>query len=174
MRTKDLAQAALLVAIGFVLHAVFPPIVMGMKPDFSLAMMFIVLIVKRDLKLGLLVAIATGIFTALTTGFPGGQVANIVDKLVTYLIVSGLIYLIMDRVNDKLGVGIITALGTIISGIVFLGTAALLVGLPGPFMVLFYSVVLPAALINTITAVIIYAAVFYSKVVKENKATTNQ
>ena len=74
--TKDLAQSALLVAIGFILHAFFPPIVMGMKPDFALAMMFILLIIKQDFKLGFLVAVSTGIFTALTTGFPGGQVAN--------------------------------------------------------------------------------------------------
>ncbi len=162
MRVKDLVQAAFLVAIGFILHAVFPPIVLGMKPDFALAMMFIVLIIKRDMKLGFLVALATGIFTALTTGFPGGQIANIVDKIITFLAVSALIPLVMNRIDSKIGTGIITALGTVISGTIFLGTAALIVGLPGPFTVLFYSVVLPAAVINTITAVIIYSVMDYS------------
>lgn len=170
MRVKDLVQAAFLVAIGFILHAMCPPIVLGMKPDFALAMMFIVLIIKRDLKLGFLVAIATGIFTALTTGFPGGQIANIVDKIITFLAVSALIPLVIDRINNKIGTGIITAVGTIISGTVFLGTAALVVGLPGPFLVLFYSVVLPAAVINTITAVIIYSIMEYSlNVTKESE-----
>src|SRR6056297_2674874 len=132
MNTKDLVQASLLVAIGFILHAVFPPLLLGMKPDCSLAMIFIVLIIKKDFKLGFLVAIATGIFTAMTTGFPGGQIANIVDKMVTFVAVSGLIYLLMDHINNKVGVGLITAIGTIISGVGFLGTAALIVGLPGP------------------------------------------
>lgn len=172
MRVKDLAEAGLLVAIGFVLHAVFPPIVMGMKPDFSLAMMFIVLIVKKDLKLGFLVALATGIFTALTTGFPGGQIANLVDKMITYLAVSGLVYLIMDKINNKVGVGIITAIGTMISGAVFLGTAALIAGLPGPFIVLFTSVVLPAALINTFTAIIIYIAISYTTGIEKKEEAT--
>lgn len=163
MSVKDLAEAGLLVAVGFILHAFFPPIVLGMKPDFSLAMMFIVLIVKKDMKLGFLVALATGIFTAMTTGFPGGQVANIVDKLITYLLVSGIIFLIIDRLDNKVGVGIVTAVGTLISGAIFLGTAALVAGLPGPFTVLFTTVVIPAAVVNTITGTIIYVAYYYSK-----------
>lgn len=171
MRVKDLVQASLLVAIGFILHAVFPPIVLGMKPDFSLTMLFIILIVKRDLKLGFLAAVATGIFTALTTGFPGGQVANIVDKLVTFLIISPLIPLVVDRLRNKVGAGIITAIGTLISGAVFLGTAALIVGLPGPFSILYYSVVLPAAAINTVTAIVIFTVVQYSMEVKSGEVT---
>src|SRR6056297_678882 len=116
MRIKDLVQAALLVAIGFILHAVCPPLVLGMKPDFSLAMMFIILMIKRDMKLGFIVALATGIFTALTTGFPGGQVANIIDKIITFSIISVLIPPVMKLVNKKISAGIITAIGTLISG----------------------------------------------------------
>ncbi len=159
MRTKDLAQAALLVAIGFILHAFFPPMVLGMKPDFALAMMFILLIVKRDFKLGFLVAVSTGIFTALTTGFPGGQVANIVDKLLTFLIVYPLIPVVLNLMPHRIAAGLITAVGTIISGGIFLGTAALIVGLPGPFTVLFTTVVLPAAAVNTVAAVIVFSVV---------------
>lgn len=168
-RVKDLAEAGLLVAIGFVLRILFPPIVMGMKPDFSLAMMFIILIVKRDLKLGFMVALATGIIAAMTTGFPGGQIANLVDKMVTYLAVSGLVYLIMDRVNNKVGVGIITALGTLFSGAIFLITASLLVGLPGSFTLLYVTVVVPTALINTITGIIIYLAYSYTLGVEQQE-----
>lgn len=160
---RDLAEAALLVGIGFILHAFFPAIVLGMKPDFSLAMMFIVLIVKRDLKLGFLVALATGIFTALTTTFPGGQYANIIDKLVTFVAVSGIIKLLADSLDNRIGVGIVTAVGTIISGAVFLGSAALITGLPGPFSILFYTVVLPAAVINAVTSVVLYIAFTYSR-----------
>ncbi|SFL79032.1 tryptophan transporter [Halanaerobium salsuginis] len=162
MRTKDLAQAALLVAIGFILHAFFPPIVLGMKPDFALAMMFILLIIKQDFKLGFLVAVVTGIFTALTTGFPGGQIANMIDKLVTFLIIYPLIPLILRLNSKKVAVGIITAFGTILSGTIFLGSAAFIVGLPGPFAVLFTTVVLPAAVINTVTAVIVFSVVHFA------------
>ncbi|NLJ84711.1 MAG: tryptophan transporter [Halanaerobiaceae bacterium] len=163
MKTRDLAETALLVGIGFLLHAFFPSIVLGMKPDFSLAMLFIVLIVKRDFRLGFIAALATGIFTALTTSFPGGQYANLIDKLVTFILVSALISFIGDRLDKRVAVGIITVVGTIISGSVFLGSAALIAGLPGSFKVLFYTVVLPAAAINTVTAIIIYLAFSYSR-----------
>lgn len=169
MSTKDLAQAALLVSVGFILHAFFPPIVMGMKPDFALAMMFILLIIKRDFKLGFLVAVSTGIFTALTTGFPGGQIANIVDKLLTFFIVYPLIPVVIDLMSHRITAGIITGVGTIISGIIFLGTAALIVGLPGPFAVLFTTVVLPAAAVNTVTAVIVFSVVHIAMDVEEVK-----
>ncbi|HMA60992.1 MAG TPA: tryptophan transporter [Halanaerobiales bacterium] len=171
MNTKDLVQASLLVAIGFILHAVFPPLLLGMKPDFSLAMMFIVLIMKRDFKLGFLVALATGIFTALTTGFPGGQVANMVDKMVTFLIVFAMMGPILNRFNNKIGVSVITLVGTLISGGVFLGTAALLFGLPGPFTVLFYTIVIPASLINAFTAVIIFSSIKVGARVTSNYIT---
>ncbi len=170
MRTKDLAQAGLLVAIGFILHAVFPPMVMGMKPDFSLAMLFIILIIKRDLKLGFLVAMATGIFTALTTGFPGGQIANLVDKMVTFAIISTIIPFVLNHFGQRIAAGIITAVGTLLSGAVFLGTAALIVGLPGPFAVLFSTVVIPAAVINTVTAVIIFSVVDFAMDVNYSSA----
>src|SRR6056297_2062652 len=168
MRIKDLVQAALLVAIGFILHAVCPPLVLGMKPDFSLAMMFIILMVKHDLKLGFLVALATGIFTALTTGFPGGQVANIIDKLVTFFIVFAILGPVMSKFSNKIGVAIITLIGTLISGAVFLGTAALLFGLPGPFTALFYTIVIPASIINAITGVIIFSSIKIGSSVTEN------
>jgi len=167
MRTKDLAQAALLVGIGFILHAFFPPMVLGMKPDFALAMMFILLIIKRDFKLGFLVAVSTGIFTALTTGFPGGQIANLVDKFLTFLIVYPVIPLVVKLMSSRIAAGLITGVGTMISGGIFLGTAALIVGLPGPFTVLFTTVVLPAAAVNTVTAVVVFSVVHMAMDVEE-------
>lgn len=172
IKTRDLAEAALLVGIGFVLHAFFPGYLLGMKPDFSLSMMFIVLIAKRNFTLSFLVAISTGIFTALTTTFPGGQLPNIIDKLITFLLIYGLVKLMSDRINNNIGVAVVTAIGTLISGAIFLGSAALIVGLPGPFTVLYYSVVLPAALGNTIAAVIIYLAFSYSRGLGSSKEVT--
>ncbi len=174
IKTRDLAEAGLLVGIGFLLHGFFPAIVFGMKPDFSLAMMFIVLIVKRDFKLGFLVALSTGIFTALTTQFPGGQYANLIDKMITFLLVSGIIKLTAKYLDNRIGVGVVTAVGTLISGAIFLGSAALITGLPGPFSILYYTVVLPAAIVNTVTSILIYLAFSYSKkAIVSNKQEMN-
>lgn len=162
MRTKDLAQAALLVAIAMILRTLTPPIVLGMKQDVTLAMMFIILIIKKDFKLGFLVALATGIFTALTTTFPGGQVANIVDKLLTFLIVFNLIPLFAKFLTNKLLAAVTTAIGTMISGTLFLTVASLIVALPAPFTILFTTVVLPAAVVNTVTAVVIFSVVSFA------------
>ncbi len=56
-------------------------------------------------------------------------------------------------------VSILTAVGTMISGAVFLGSAYYIVSLPGPFVALFGAVVLPAVLLNTVAMVIIYPIV---------------
>jgi len=170
MRTRDLAQAALLVAVAMILRSLTPPLVMGMKPDLTLTMMFIILIIKRDIKLGFLVALATGIFTALTTTFPGGQIPNIVDKLLTFVIVYNLVPVITKFTSKRITAGITTAIGTVISGSLFLGIATLLVGLPAPFTILFTSVVLPAAALNTAAAVVIFSVVDFAMDVEYNSA----
>ncbi|HHY46923.1 MAG TPA: tryptophan transporter [Firmicutes bacterium] len=149
-------------AIGLVLHYVVPPIVLGMKPDLLLSMLFIVLLMESDPRLAMEAGIIGGILTALTTGFPGGQIPNLIDKIVTTLVMMGLIRVMRPAVGDKLLPAIVGVVGTILSGAVFLGSAALIVGLPGPFKVLFTSVVLPAALVNTIALVILYPLVVMS------------
>ncbi|AZR74217.1 tryptophan transporter [Anoxybacter fermentans] len=161
MKIKTLTEISLLLAIGFVLHTLFPPIIFGMKPDFSLAMLFSIIIIKRDFKLALIAGLITGIFTALTTSFPGGQIANIVDKIITTIIMT-VIILKMNRENFIL-VGLFNFIGTIISGVTFLGTAAIIFGLPGPMLTLILTVVLPTALINTLTGIILYSSIVQSK-----------
>jgi uncharacterized membrane protein len=71
----------------------------------------------------------------------------------------GLFLLLKKFRNSIVSVGVLTSIGTLISGSVFLTAAYYLVGLPGPFTGLFAAVVLPAAVINTITMVIIYPIV---------------
>lgn len=162
MKTRDLVQVALLLAIGYVLHAITPSFIGGMKPDLLLSMLFVVLLLFRDVKLGLVAGLVAGILSALATTFPGGQIPNVIDKLVTSLVVMGLIYL-LQRVNDKVLAGIVGAIGTVVSGTVFLGSALILAGLPAPFKILFESVVLPAAAINTVAIVILYPIVATSR-----------
>jgi hypothetical protein len=170
MNTKNLVALSLLVGIGAVLHAVVPPIFLGMKPDMMLTMMFLGIILFPEVKNVLLVAIVTGIISALTTGFPGGQIPNIIDKPVTALLFF-LLFLTLGKLrNSIISVAVLTAVGTIISGTVFLTSAYFIVGLPGPFTGLFAAVVLPAAAVNTVAMIVLYPVAL--SVVKRTKLSS--
>ncbi|HHW39298.1 MAG TPA: tryptophan transporter [Bacillales bacterium] len=174
MNTKVLVSLAMLVGIGTVLHAVVPPIFFGMKPDMLLTMMFLGIVFFPEKKNVFILAIATGIVSALTTGFPGGQVANMIDKPITAFLFFAL-FLVVRKFNQSLvAIAVLTAIGTIISGSVFLGSAAILFGLPGgaSFVALFTAVVLPATVVNTVAMVIIYPIV--SAILKRSKIAVPQ
>lgn len=160
MKVKELVLMALLLGIGTVLHMI-PGFMSGMKPDMLLTMMFLAIILFPDKKNVLVVAIATGILSALTTGFPGGQVPNIIDKLVTAFAVLGLYHGLKRFKLTAVTASVLTILGTLISGTVFLISALLIVGLPGgaTFMPLFIAVVLPATAMNTVLMVILFPIV---------------
>jgi len=170
MKLKDMVLTSLLIAIGLVLHYVVPPIVGGMKPDFMLAMLFVALYIDQSPKNALLAGLLAGIFSALTTGFPGGQIANMVDKFVTAFAVMAMIKA-FSKFNSNLTVLFTAFVGTIISGVVFLQTALFVVGnLPTAFSVLFTSIVLPAAVINTIATFVCYKVVFSTRNMITHKA----
>lgn len=169
MNTKKMVINALLLAIGAILHQITPALGLPMQPDFALAMLFIIMIINNnDYKTSLISAIITGVFTALTTKFPGGQLPNIIDKLITV----NLMYIILLTVNKTLKyininnnikqnllVIISFPLGTLISGTTFLLSAQYIVGLPAKFSILFVTTVIPALLINTIGGFIIYQTI---------------
>lgn len=151
MKTKKLVLNSILLAIGLMLHQFTPALGFPMQPDFALATLFIIMILNKDYKTVLIAGIVTGIFTAMTTKFPGGQIPNIIDKIVTVTIVYGILYIIRERLNKNIVLGIILPIGTLISGTIFLASASILVGLGGiPFSSLFIGVVLPAVIINLI------------------------
>jgi hypothetical protein len=156
MNTKKLVTLALLMGIGAVLHAVVPPVFLGIKPDMMLTMMFLGIMIFPEIRSVLLLAIVAGLISALTTGFPGGQVPNIIDKLVTASVFFGVFLTLGKFRNSVISAGVLTAIGTIISGTVFLTSAYLIVGLPGSFIALFAAAVLPATVVNTIAMVILY------------------
>jgi hypothetical protein len=156
MNTKNLVALSLLVGMGAVLHAVVPGFFLGMKPDMMLVMMFLGIILFPDKKSVFLVGAVTGLISGLTTTFPGGLVPNIIDKPVTAFIFFGIL-LALKKFNFSIyTAAVLTAIGTIVSGIVFLGSAYFIVGLPGPFTALFAAVVLPAAAFNTVFMAILY------------------
>lgn len=160
MKIKNMVITALLMAIGLVLHQIVPPIVGGMKPDFLLAMLFIALFIDDSPKNALVAGLLAGIFSALTTGFPGGQIANMCDKLVTSFAVMAMIKATASF-NRHISVPLVACLGTLISGTVFLATALVVVGsLPVAFPVLFVTVILPATLVNAVTTYVVYNMVF--------------
>ena len=169
LNTKKMVINALLLAIGAILHQITPALGLPMQPDFALAMLFIIMIINNnDYKTSLICAIITGVFTALTTKFPGGQVPNIIDKLVTVNIMFLFIMIInkvsqLTKLNTKLEKNIVVLLGfpigTLVSGTTFLLSAKLIVGLPASFTILFLTVVIPALLINTIGGFLLYHAI---------------
>lgn len=160
MKLKNLILTALLLAIGMMLHQFAPPI-FGMKPDFLLSMMFVSMFFNEDYKSTLIIGLTSGVLTAATTTFPGGQLPNLIDKIITCQLIYILIILLekcnyIFKISNTLKLAIVSILGTIVSGTVFLGGANLLFSLPAPFKILFLTVVLPASLINTATSLLLF------------------
>ncbi|MFS0671930.1 tryptophan transporter [Ornithinibacillus sp. 179-J 7C1 HS] len=170
MNTRILVILSLLLGIGAVLHFVMPPIY-GVTPDMMLSMMFIGIMLFPKLKYVGVLAIATGLLSALTTNAPGGQIANFIEKPITAFIFFALFLLIKDKVNFKIGVPVLTAVGTMISGAIFLTLALYVVGLmDGVFLLFFTTAVLPAAGLNTVLMIIIYPVVL--QILKRSKPIT--
>lgn len=169
--TKKLIINALLLGIGVILHQITPALGIPMQPDFALTMLLVVMIInKGDYKTSLIAGIITGVFTALTTKFPGGQLPNIIDKIVTVNIMY-MVMILMNKleygkvITEKFKISITTfifVLGTLISGTTFLLSAQIIVGLPISFRILFVTVVIPTIIVNSIAGVILYKIVLSS------------
>ena len=168
--TRKLALNAVLLGIGLVLHQIEPAI-FGVKPDMTLIMLFTIMILNKDsYKSCLVCGIITGIFSAMTTSFPGGQIPNLIDKFVTVnliFIIMMILYKLpfMKRLTDKnqdfLVSTILMIFGTIISGFIFLTSAQMIVGLPGNMNLsaLFMAVVIPAVGINLIVGAVVFKVI---------------
>lgn len=169
--TKTLAINSLFLAIGLILHQIMPVFGLPMEPDMALAMLFVIILMNRKNFMTCLNAgIITGVFTALTTKFPGGQFPNVIDKISTTIIVFILIWMIYNlpvvrKFKEPLKEWLITLvvfpIGTLISGLIFLASASYMVCLPASVFSLVMTVVLPAMVLNTI------AGVFLVKIVKK-------
>ena len=157
MKTKQLVTNSLLLAIGFLLHYITPTLGLPMQIDFSLITMILVITLnKSNLGSCVVAGIATGIFSGVTSKFPMGLIPNILDKIVTTIAVYFLVKLLDKTIlSSKIKAIVVNAVGTLISGTVFLASALLLVGLPAPFSLLFVTVVIPAIVVNTIAGFII-------------------
>lgn len=156
MNSKKLVINSLLLAIGAILHQLTPPIVLGIKPDFSLAMLFIIILLNEDYKSCISAGIITGILSAATTAFPGGQLPNLIDKFITANAIFLLLYPIRKTLNNQVKMILTAIIGTLLSGTVFLVSALIIVGLPASFKLLFLSVVLPSTALNAVASVFLF------------------
>ncbi|MDK2882878.1 MAG: hypothetical protein PWQ41_43 [Bacillota bacterium] len=156
MKVKEMAVTALFLALGFVLHQITVGLLAGMKPDFVITMLFVSFLILRNARLTLPAGLAAGIIAALTTSMPGGQLPNIIDKLITAAVAMGIIKALAGRLNDYLLAAVVGFVGTIVSGLAFISSLAVIIGLPAPFMALFVTVVLPTAAINTFLTPFLY------------------
>ncbi|KEZ47085.1 MULTISPECIES: tryptophan transporter [Metabacillus] len=173
MNTRVLVVLSLFVAMGLALHGIIPPIFGGMKPDMMLTMMFLGILLFPHIRNVFLLGAVTGVLSGLTTSFPGGLLPNVIDKIVTAFVFYLLVLMIKKYASTVAGAGVLTAVGTLVSGTVFLTAAFFIVGLPGGagFTALFLAVVLPAVAMNTVAMVFIYPIV--QTILKRSKIALN-
>lgn len=170
MNTKNLVLMALLVSVGAALYVIIPGINGGMKPDFMLTMMFVGILLFPDKKSVFLLAITTGVISGLFSTFPGGFFPNIIDKFITAFVFFAMAVLFKKAVS-KLPVSIaLCAVGTMLSGTIFLSAAIFIIGADIPFGFLFATVVLPAIAMNGIAFALIFPIII--TLVKRSKFKT--
>ncbi len=170
MNTKNLVLMALLVSVGATLYVVIPGINGGMKPDFMLTMMFVGILLFPNVKNVFLLAVTTGVLSGLFSTFPGGFFPNVIDKFITAFVFLALV-MILKKFVSKLPVTIaLCAVGTLLSGAIFLSAAIFIIGANIPFGLLIATVVLPAVLMNGVAFAFIYPIVI--TLVKRSKFET--
>ena len=158
MDTKRMVTNAILIAIGAILHQITPGIVM--QPDLSLAMLFIIMVYNRDYKTSLICGIAVGIFAAVTSKTPNGQLPNIIDKLITCNVMYLVLLPLRNRVSKTVQILTVLPLGTILSGSIFLSLLMILNGFPmETFQTLFVTVVLTTAALNIVLGFVLFKIV---------------
>ena len=161
MNTKQMVANAILIAVGAILHLITPSF-FGMQCDFSLAMLFIIIVFNKEYKTTLVCGIIVGIFAAYTSKLGGmAIVPNIVDKLITCNVMYLILIPLRNNISKIKQITLLLPLGTLVSGTIFLTVLMMLSGLPGgmSFEALFMSVVVPTMAINTILGLAIFKTV---------------
>lgn len=156
MKTKSLALTSVLIALGYVFHTVVPPLFFGMKPDLLLVMMFLAIMLVPTKQNVLIASMAAGVISALTTGMAGGQIANIVEKPITAFIFLGMFFLARKVKVNTYSAVLLTVIGTIVSGTLFLLVAMMVAGLPGSLFSFIGMIVLPTSIISGLIMFFIY------------------
>lgn len=159
MNTKKMIINSILIAIGVILHVTVPSIGLPAQPDFALAMLFVIILINKDYKTALFSGIIIGIFTAMTTKSPGGQIPNIIDKLITCNVMYFILIPLRERISkNKQGV-ILLLFGTLVSGATYLTSLVLLSGAQEAMLPVIFAIVIPTAIINVVIGMIIFKVV---------------
>lgn len=170
MNTKNLVLMSLLISIGAALYLVIPGFNGGMKPDFMLTMMFIGILLFPKASHVFLLAVTTGVISGLFSTFPAGFIPNVVDKFITAFVFFAVV-MALKHLTTKLSVTVaLTAIGTLVSGVIFLSVAIFVLGVDLPFGGLVIGVVLPTVALNSIAFFFIFPIV--TKLVKRSKFET--
>ncbi|CAM2882089.1 tryptophan transporter [Erysipelothrix tonsillarum] len=169
MKIKNLTISTLFLTFGLVLHIMVPGTLGLMKPDFMLAMFFFSLFHLETIKEVLVVSVVCGFLTALTTSLPGGEFANIIDKLVSGPIVFYGFKICQRYLNESRAFQVMTILGTLLSGTLFLMVLRFIGGIQLPISYLMVGVVLPAIVGNTFLIMLVRK--IYNRINRKN--TTN-
>jgi hypothetical protein len=127
-----------------------------MKPDLLLVMMFLAIMLAPTKQNVLIASMAAGVISALTTGMAGGQIANIVEKPITAFIFLGLFVLAQKVKVNTISAVLLTVIGTIVSGTLFLLVAMVVAGLPGSLFSFIGMIVLPTSAISGLIMFFIY------------------
>lgn len=171
MNTKKMTVNAILIAIGVILHIAAPSLGLPAQPDFAVAMLFIIMLMNSDYKTTIISGIIVGIFTALTTKTAGGQIPNIVDKLVTCNVMYLVLMPLRGKINKNITAIIILLFGTLLSGFTFLSSLACIYGIEGTITAAIAAIVIPTAIVNTIVGLIMYKII--EKTIKQAKIKLN-
>ncbi|WP_297813243.1 tryptophan transporter [uncultured Finegoldia sp.] len=169
MNTKKITVSSIFLSVGLLLHYITPALFLGVKPDFLLVMLFLSILFMDNLKEALIVGVFAGFLAAFTTSFPMGQIPNIADKVISSVIVFNL-YKLFGKVDVKSN--LIFAVGTLVSGMVFLAIAIPMgMGTENFFQLycsMFTAVCLPTAILNTVVGAFFKKLIYKTNYVKIN------
>lgn len=153
MNTKKLTITAILIAIGFILHSIVPPIGI-IEMDFSLIFMVIAIFVNKDSLLSsVLVGVVTGLLTFISSKSTIA-IANIPDKVITALFIYLIFKFVKDKKLNKLLMFTIFTLATLASGIIFCLVGNIFTDIP--MLLMLFTGVLPATVINGFSGIILF------------------
>ncbi|WP_323611324.1 tryptophan transporter [Erysipelothrix enhydrae] len=169
MKIKNLTISTLFLTLGLVLHITVPGAVGLMKPDFMLAFFFFALFELQSFREVVVISIVCGFLTAMTTSMPGGEIANVVDKLVTGPLVFYTYKFLINRFNQKITYCLISSIGTFVSGVIFLSVVQVLGGIQLPFEVFLFGIILPSMVVNSLLVLLISKVLERIKPKKEAK-----
>lgn len=169
MDSKKLTVSSIFLSVGLLLHYVTPALAMGVKPDFLLVMMFLAILFTDNVKEAFVLSLFAGTIAAFTTSFPMGQLPNILDKIVSGIVVY---YLFKVMGKNKVKSNFVFMIGTLISGFVFLVTAIPLGTGTENFATLllsmFLAVCLPTSILNTIVGIFFKKIIYRTNYIKIN------